>query len=533
MPREKGKQQTPERPEDMGQSSTDPTLKTGATPKVTTHGKRTPTLPIASPMRSTPPPVDMETTPTFSSLVRNKLDQNIYEKHIEPLITHASAKKRSFSAVSAASNESIRIAKSMKNNSSDDGDNELRTVAFQAAIQNINASSDVIEAELDAVERSIKVLMDEYNKGALDINDATKDKEIMLLEKKARNLRCTFVVRRSQTFQLAGEVADKISLEDAEVPLFVKDWSYVDLLVSRYQTPANATLEIFRPRDTKAQDRFRARIFKAYGVNGEASCCLSGAIANVVAAHIVPYNIGENNAAYLFGESTHQDGHVMCPQNGLPMLKFFKEAFDEGKFTIIPGGDNLDEWKVTVLDKDFARLLDKDPLLPQIHGRVLEFKTDFRPAKRYLYFAHLITTLRRQRYECTGWWRDVPPGISDVWATPGEYLRKSALIVLARRVGHMAPKEAAELLGVSDDDVDDVDDESVPSRRAKLFSDTVNLSPRGTTESTALKVEEDPVVNHSAKSPGLTNPFRALLNSGDDEEDEGDEDEDEEEDDEN
>ena len=455
----------------------------------------------------------METTPIFSPLIRNKLDQDIYEAHIEPLISRASATKRNFSSVSAASNESIRNAKSMKEVGSDDGDNEFRTVAFVAAIKNINASNEAIEAELDAVEKSIEVLMDEYNKGTLDINGAAKDKEIMLMEKRARDLRSTLVVRQCQTFQLAGEVADKMTLEDIEAPLFVKDWSYVDLLVSRYRTPANATLDIFRPRDSKAQERFRASVFKAYGAKGKTLCCITGKSFQLTAAHIVPYNIGENNAVYLFGQSMHKDGHAMCPQNGLPMSKYFKEAFDEGKFTVVPG-DNPDEWKVAVLDQGLSKAIEEDGIFPQIDGIVLKFQTDFRPARRYLYFAHVITILRRQRYECTGWWRDVPPGIPEVWATPGEYLRKSALMVLARRVGHMAPKEVAELLGVSDEDIDDRSNSS--SRRAKLFSDIVNLSPRGMRKPKAIKGLEDPFVD-------------SFATSSDEDEDEGDDDEDEDE----
>ncbi|KAK3364249.1 hypothetical protein B0T25DRAFT_598145 [Lasiosphaeria hispida] len=298
----------------------------------------------------------------------------------------------------------------------------------------------------------------------------------MLLEKRARDLRSQLVVWRCQKSQMAGEVVDKMVLDDSEAPLFFKDWSYIGLLISRYRAPANATLDRFRPREPKAQDRFRATVFKAYGGKGETSCCITGGVIDVAAAYIIPYNIGENNATYLF-------------------------AFDEGKFTIVPG-DNLDEWKVFILDERFV----KDRVFGPLHGGALIFPTDFRPARRHLYFAHIVTILRRQRYECTGWWKDVPPGNPEVWATPGEYLRKSALMVLARRVGHMAPKEAAELLGVSDD----VDNEE-PSRSARLFSDIISLSLGRGRQLVTSEGSEDPFV-----SPGLSNPFSAPQTSGDD-----------------
>ncbi|KAK0732143.1 hypothetical protein B0H67DRAFT_566746 [Lasiosphaeris hirsuta] len=67
----------------------------------------------------------------------------------------------------------------------------------------------------------------------------------------------------------------------------------------------------------------------------------------------------------------------MCPQNGLPMLRWVEEAFDEGKFTIVPG-DNLDEWKVFTLDERFI----KDSVFGPLHGGALIFPTDFRPARR-------------------------------------------------------------------------------------------------------------------------------------------------------
>ncbi|KAK3362481.1 hypothetical protein B0T25DRAFT_524426, partial [Lasiosphaeria hispida] len=456
--------------------------------------------PLAPSMHVTPPPNDAQTTPTFSPLIHKKLNPTTLGPVIEPLISRASASKRNFSRVSAASGESIRDAKAAKADL-DSTDNQFQAIVFQAMLEEIDAGADIIEAELDITEAAIKLLVDEYNEGALDITSVAKEKEIMLLEKRARDLRSQLVVRRCQKSQMAGEVVDKMVLDNSEAPLFVKDWSYIDLLISRYRAPANATLDIFRPRDPKAQDRFRATVFKAYGAKGRTSCCITGGLIDVAAAHIVPYNIGENNATYLFGESTHKDGHIMCPQNGLPMLKWLEEAFDKGRFTIIPG-DNLDEWKVIMLDEEIA----DDPIYKPIHGKALMFQADFRPARRYLYFAHIVTILRRQRYESTGWWKDMPPGIPEVWATPGEYLRKSALMVLARRVGHMAPKDAAELLGVSDD----VGNEG-PSRRARLFSDIISLSPGRGRELVTLEGSEDPFV-----SPGLSNPFSALQTSGDD-----------------
>jgi len=59
----------------------------------------------------------------------------------------------------------------------------------------------------------------------------------------------------------------------------------------------------------------------------------------------------------------------------------------------------------------------------------------------------------------------------------------------------------AELLGVSDGDIDDRSNVQHSSRRAKLFSDIVNLIPRGVRiEAECYIGLEDPFVDSFAKS---------------------------------
>ncbi|KAM7213654.1 hypothetical protein V8F06_010975 [Rhypophila decipiens] len=71
-------------------------------------------------------------------------------------------------------------------------------------------------------------------------------------------------------------------------------------------------------------------------------------------AHLVPYNIGETTATYLFGKAENkQHGHIMSEANALPLHTQLEEALDNGQITIVPANDG-DEWKVVVLDRGFA-----------------------------------------------------------------------------------------------------------------------------------------------------------------------------------
>lgn len=124
--------------------------------------------------------IDRQKTPTFSPLIRNKLDQTIQGERTKPLVG-----QRPFSMVSAASKESIQNAKSTKADS-DDGDNEFRRVIF-------DAGTNVIDAELRRCRGVDQGFDSQYNKGALDIANATKDKEIAAPEKRTRDLRSKLV----------------------------------------------------------------------------------------------------------------------------------------------------------------------------------------------------------------------------------------------------------------------------------------------------------------------------------------------------
>ena len=126
--------------------------------------------------------------------------------------------------------------------------------------------------------------------------------------------------------------------------------------------------------------------------------------------------------------------------NSFSIHKAFEDALDSSRIIIVPalkGGrdpesgkevdfkNDKDPFKIQVLDKS---LIDEEDALnnslcgvltTKLHGRFLEFKTDFRPSKRYLWFVAITIIARRRRCRVPGWTEDTKALGNDLWATPG------------------------------------------------------------------------------------------------------------------
>lgn len=66
----------------------------------------------------------------------------------------------------------------------------------------------------------------------------------------------------------------------------------------------------------------------------------------------------------------------------------------------------------------------------------MEFRNDERPAKRYLYFRYAITYLFWKKKGLLEWTSKTSDDHGRIWVTPGPYLRKSMLQVLAKQITH-------------------------------------------------------------------------------------------------
>ncbi|KAK0758882.1 hypothetical protein N5P37_008368 [Trichoderma harzianum] len=320
------------------------------------------------------------------------------------------------------------------------------------------------KAYLAQTEKRVINLNYVWHTGSLDLGEDEYRSQIKQLERLITALRGDVVVIQTFRHELSGRLMDNMIWQhDCQNT----DGVYLGLLISRYKSPEVARLSLFASRDTDAQERFRKKVFKAYDAVDRDSewCVISGKyfykrIVEVV--HIVGYNVGEPSARHLFGPPGDKDGHLMADKNGIPMHYELKKLFDDARLVIVPevqpnGNPRKGCWKVHYLDDPDT--YEPSPWVPsgrELHGRSLQFRNDFRPSDRYLYFAFCMNILRRQRHEAPGWWRDyLVDGVGKAWAAPGTYLCTLTLRMLAYHVGHLTEKEAVEFApGPADEDED-------------------------------------------------------------------------------
>ncbi|KAI0155341.1 hypothetical protein GGR57DRAFT_511735 [Xylariaceae sp. FL1272] len=373
------------------------------------------------------------------------------------------AAKRDFSNISDASSNAIEIAKQTTCHGAKGSDEYIAFIREEAQ-KKFSAWISVMEAEVNYRDKSMKKINDSWHAGDLTLAKAQLEEEITNLEKGIGELSARILVARSSQNQILGAMAD---LELWHKKRDIGDWAYLDLLINRQRPPVGATVSHFRSRDNEEQECFRRAVIKSYGAkktshpNSAIWCVVAGRYmtkASVRAAHIVRYNVGEGQAEYLFGSSNHRNGHLMSPSNGLPMCEMYEELFDNGRIVFTPDVASKDSIVIQVLDKE---LLDEDgsdigmePWGKDLDGRKLTFPEgcNFRPQWRYMYCAYSMTLIRRQRYECPGWHKEQLKNRGQrMWASPGDYLRNSALTMLANRVGHMSLDDATKFGKVFED----------------------------------------------------------------------------------
>ncbi|KAF7719778.1 HNHc domain-containing protein [Penicillium ucsense] len=220
-------------------------------------------------------------------------------------------------------------------------------------------------------------------------------------------------------------------------------------------------------RDSSAQSNFRAQLIEKYGAQHETEskwlwCPILHSwesSSTIKASHIFPWLHSKANIRAIFGRRAGKD--IFGPSNGLLMHESIEEYFDKGKLVIVPDVDDLSgklgimrwlfskprNFKMQVLDRSEAFLIRQvHPNHPlkycDLDNRVLSFRTDFRPAARYLYYHYCVSILKKswshnnngkasQSVEILAQETDKP-----IWATPGRYIARNMLQALAEEVGH-------------------------------------------------------------------------------------------------
>lgn len=318
------------------------------------------------------------------------------------------------------------------------------------------------EKELLAAEKLIGIIVREWH--VMDLNISRQDFEFELskLEARVEHLMADTLVIQGCRYELGGRLLDDmIGAEDGR--RISSTWSHVDSLIEDYKTAKRAKLPVYKPPETIAQWLFCQRVFKSYGTEDGIVdwCVISGwqLRTTVRGAQIVRYNLGEKCAQYLFAPLNELDGHLLGVANGLPMHIRYAEALDNGRLVIIPDKVQdedqgrkqgyISRWKVyNLYEADAHQSHPHMPLGSDLHGRALQFRNDFRPDARYLFFVFCVSVLRRQRHEASGWWRAyLAGGPGEAWAAAsGTFLRPSTLRKLAQRIGRLTEEEAAQFV---------------------------------------------------------------------------------------
>ncbi|OAP54031.1 hypothetical protein AYL99_11791 [Fonsecaea erecta] len=153
------------------------------------------------------------------------------------------------------------------------------------------------------------------------------------------------------------------------------------------------------------------------------------------AAHIIPYALGETNAAFLFGLPLDRGYEAIWnPENGLFLLKAIEEMFDLAVIQIVPGlkeDHKTPCLKVVVLDQSYPF---GEDIAGSLDGRELEFQdgNPAQPATEYLYVSCLLAALRRKRWGCQGWKDDYRKLFEEPsWPKIPLNLSRSSLFALA------------------------------------------------------------------------------------------------------
>lgn len=214
-------------------------------------------------------------------------------------------------------------------------------------------------------------------------------------------------------------------------------------------------------RDTRLQSDFRQSLIDSYqcrhpDIKTNFWCPIMKEWffhASTQAAHLFAYMHGQDLMDSIFGVMPTPE--LFSPLNGLLLSRDVESVFDDGFLVIVPRlpddpsaaqislwhSSDPKEYKVRIIDKH-SRLNDEFIKVgsprkwKHLDGTNVEFKNDFRPRARYLYFHYCVQMLRLA-------WRENPQGTTlkkqigkGYWGSRGRYLPRSMLLAFIEEMGH-------------------------------------------------------------------------------------------------
>ena len=202
-------------------------------------------------------------------------------------------------------------------------------------------------------------------------------------------------------------------------------------------------------RDSSLQSEFRSELKRKMGHQHptrnrayEYLCPVTNAYwidSIMVAGHLFPWKCGEAAMHAIFGCPDKGDSELFKAENGIFWSLEAETRFEAGHFVIVPDTPDqptkqqVDTWqasdpreyKVRVLNPTHTLMEQKipgtDKTWVELDNQRLQFKTNFRPRARYLYFAYCAAMLRRS---FGGHHLEVSRSElgKRFWGTPGRYM---------------------------------------------------------------------------------------------------------------
>ena len=319
--------------------------------------------------------------------------------------------------------------------------------------------SQAVNIENIALRRSEvqrKISLRDFTRNGESSPEWKKTEEARNLFEQIRAQKATAKIYQSQAEKLSG-TGEKRSLRASFMKLFATSKMGLNVLAT-----GNGR------RDSAKQSRFRADIIDAYDSRYPDSepflwCPVLGSwVESGTAAHLFAYMHGQDMMNAIFGKKKNPE--LFSPRNGLLISDRIEEIFDIGFLVIVPLlPDNptkteLAKWLTREPREYMTRIIDPssklmDQLINLSSGlkfkdldkRPLKFRSNFRPAARYLYFHYCLQVLRRawkQQMEQSKLILGNEVG-KLYWGTPGRYLPRNMLLTFVEELGH----EYGELLG--------------------------------------------------------------------------------------
>lgn len=278
---------------------------------------------------------------------------------------------------------------------------------FSSSDEPIGKTSDKVHQYLDQRQELVEHLQVHLQKVRKIIREASTELSSGLSEKELKRA-FTEIVEVGRTVQ---KERSAIAADQTRVKYLVLSQAshvklgeaYITAITENLPEAAVSAYKKQHGRSKADQISFRNRLIKAYNKKGDKIletppefqtykiwCPTSGTdfeASIMKAAHILPYSIGEANAAYLFGLDPSEGYEaIWSERNGLMMHTTLEKIFDDGRMVIVPDPTDENELISIILSQDLL----KDNRLcsainapySAIHRRRLQFQTNARPGKR-------------------------------------------------------------------------------------------------------------------------------------------------------